>query len=66
MKFPLFCYYRKTGLLWFRVCGYGLEVKDTSRHRLLFSERLGLVRSLRVGKYFVHFLPKDRIREKCR
>lgn len=29
------------GLLWFRVNGRGWHIKDTARHRLLFSEREG-------------------------
>jgi len=40
MRRPLSWHYAP-GLFWFRVFGKGLHIRDTSRHRLLFSEREG-------------------------
>ena len=40
--FPPFCHAASPGHLWFRVLGWGLCVKDTRRHALLFSERMKL------------------------
>ena len=43
--------YHCPGMAWFRVLGFGLRVKDTRRHPLLFSERNGHVRSLALGPW---------------
>ena len=55
-QYGVFCYYCAPGLLWFRVFGVGLLVKDVTRHRLLFSEREGFVWHLWVGHWFVRWL----------
>jgi len=47
------------GLCWCRFLGYGIAVKDTSRHPLLFSERHGYTRRLQIGKWSVKALGKQ-------
>jgi hypothetical protein len=40
--------------MWFRLFwGFGLHFKDTSRHGLTFSERNGLQRRIRVGRWSI-------------
>lgn len=58
-RWPLFCGHRCRGLWWFRVLGRGLAWKDTRRHPLLFSQRMGLDgwKSLHVGHWFVRYVP---------
>lgn len=48
--------FRGNRLYWFRVAGVGLHVKDTRRHRLLFSERNGSVRRVQLGPWSVKWL----------
>lgn len=51
-----FFYYRQDGMFWFRVFGYGLHIKDTTRHALLFSERYGHTKKLLIGKWCIKVL----------
>lgn len=39
------------GFGWFRVLGFGLTWKDSSRHRLVYSERAGVRRRLVIGRW---------------
>ena len=39
------------GLAWFRLFGYGVIIKETRRHPLLFSERNGMRKQLQVGPF---------------
>jgi hypothetical protein len=48
---------RVKGQWWFRVFGVGVSGKDTRIHPLLFSERYGHRKGLRVGPWLFHFLP---------
>ena len=57
--YGVFCYHREPGLTWFRVFGVGLVVKDTTRHSPTFSERMGLVRRVRLGRWTVSLLRRD-------
>lgn len=53
---PVFCCSERPisyGMGWFRVFGYGLWLKDSSRHRLYFSQRNSLERFLRVGSWLI-------------
>ena len=47
------------GLLWVRLDKRqrGVVVKDTRQHQLLFSEREGHVRRMRIGPYMLRYLP---------
>lgn len=56
MKYPFVCWHRSAGFLWVRLLGWGFLVKDTRQHRLLFSERMGLERFWRLGRYLVRGL----------
>ncbi len=47
-SWPAWCSYRRDGIGWFRIFGYGIHWKDTRRHRLLFSERNGYTRALTI------------------
>ena len=52
-------YYFEKGLFWFRIFGYGLHIKDTKRHQLMFSERNGLTKYWKVGVWIVRVLKPD-------
>lgn len=49
---------RVSGMGWIRIFGIGLSWKDTTKHALLFSERLGYRKGLRVGKWIFHLLTR--------
>ena len=55
------CGYRCKGLWWFRVYGYGIHYKNTRYHRPLFSERNGLRKKLKLGRYWFGALKPDRL-----
>lgn len=61
---PLFCSHRGYGLRWFRIFGYGLAIKDTTKARLFFSERNGLAPGLKIGKWYIRLLYNGVEREK--
>jgi len=53
----MICGMHKKGIWWFRILGVGLSGKDTRLHPLLFSERNGYQKGLRLGNWMFHFLP---------
>ncbi len=53
-------YCKKDGLFWIRFFGYGVHIKDTSKHALLFSER-ELGHGSQLGKYRIKFLRKVQV-----
>lgn len=55
--FSIFEFYSVEGLAWFRVFGVGLHSKDTSTRTMDFSERNGYWKSVRLGRWFIKFLP---------
>ena len=52
------CYYKNTGIFWFRIFGYGLFFNDITKNPLLFSERYGYVQGLRLGKFYARILTR--------
>ena len=36
---------------WFRILGFGLTWKDMRKHNLMFSERYGFTKYIRVGNW---------------
>ena len=52
------------GTGWFRIFGYGLKFKDLNRHSLLFSERNGYTKWLKMGHWYVGLLKPDKIIKK--
>lgn len=44
------------GVFWFRVLGYGVHVADKCINPPMFSERSGIVKVYRFGKWGVKFL----------
>lgn len=52
----IFCGMSQKGQWWFRVLGVGLSWKDTRIHPLMFSERNGYRKGLRVGSWQFHVL----------
>ncbi len=50
-----FYYHNRFG--WFRLFGIGLKWKDTSIHRLIFSERNGHSIGIQLGKWRIGYLP---------
>lgn len=57
----IFCYHYHDLFLWFRIFGYGLKIKDTTKHMLLFSERNGYSKGIQIGKWRVGVLKKNGI-----
>lgn len=55
----LFCGYKYDGGFWFRVFGYGLAGKDIRKHPLLFSERYGYTKGIKIGNFFFHILQRN-------
>ena len=55
LSWKFFGCYSVKGLAWFRVFGWGLFVKDTRSHPLLFSQRNGL-KGREVGNYYLEIL----------
>lgn len=49
-------WFHAPGMFWFRICGYGLVVSDKTINPPLFSERNGLRRWLRIGRYGIRWL----------
>lgn len=43
--------------LWFRLFGHGLVVKDTRHCFMMFSERKGYHTAIRLGPYYIRYLP---------
>lgn len=52
----IFSGYKTNGLFWFRFFGYGLHGKDTTKNRLLFSERNGYRKYLKIGNWIFRFI----------
>jgi hypothetical protein len=49
-------FYSVDGLGYIRLFGVGLHWKDTSRHRMYFSERNGYKKALKIGSWRISFL----------
>lgn len=45
------------GYFFFRILGYGLHIKDTVKHPLLFSDRMNP--KLRIGKWQIKLLRRN-------
>ena len=41
------------GIFWFRLFGKGLEIRDTNKQSLSFSERYGYRKYLRLGSWLI-------------
>jgi hypothetical protein len=52
------CGFSQKGIGWFRVFGIGISWKDTRIHPLMFSERYGYCKGLRIGWWMLHFLKR--------
>lgn len=57
----LFSSYLISGLGWFRIFGFGLHWKDTTMHRMNFSERNGYKKALKIGTYRISYLSRREI-----
>lgn len=55
-EWPLVCGARSRGVAWLRVCGFGVVVKDRTVCPELYSERNGLRRLVRLGRYTMTLL----------
>ncbi len=51
--------FNKYGCVWFRIFGRGLKIKDTTISPLFFSERNGYTKGIKIGKWYIGYLPKD-------
>lgn len=64
-----FRFVRNPGSWWFRIFGYGLSCCDRRLFPMVFSERMGLTRTTRLGRYYFKLLRAsdvDRMRGKTR
>jgi hypothetical protein len=52
---------KSKGAWWFRVFGIGISWKDVRLHRLLFSERNGYYKGLKIGNWIFHYLKKEKV-----
>jgi hypothetical protein len=52
---PVLCHHREPGFLWVRLFGWGVLVKDASRHPPTFSER-ALGHGWRLGRWVLRGL----------
>jgi hypothetical protein len=57
----IFSGFKSKSIFWFRIFGYGLCFKNTRIYPLLFSERNGYVKVLKIGKWNVRFLNRDNV-----
>jgi len=57
---PVLCGVFDKELGWFRVFGIGVSWKDVNQHGLMFSERYGHRKHIRIGSYVFRFLPLER------
>jgi hypothetical protein len=51
-------YNKGKGIFWIRFFGIGFSVKNTNIVPLIFSERNGYTKSIKVGKYYISYLKK--------
>jgi len=51
-----FSFYKYKGMFWFRFFGYGLHGKNYIKHHLLFSERTGYKKFVKIGKWVFKIL----------
>jgi len=58
-KIVFSCNY-KNGSFWFRILGYGLHIKNITKFPLLFSQRNGLKKSIRIKNTYIEYLTKVR------
>ena len=56
-------YYKGEKMFWLRIYWIGLSFKNINRWPLLFSERYGFRKYLRIGNIVIHYLPKENINE---
>ena len=56
LRIVLLDYYYSNGFGWFRIFGIGLLWKNTKKHGMLFSERAGYIKFIKIGKYLIRFL----------
>jgi len=54
----IFSYYCYDGGMWFRLFGYGLSIENTDKRSLIFSERNGYIKTIKIGNYSIKFLNK--------
>lgn len=52
-RFFQYMYYPPEQIGWFRLFGYGLHIKNVNLNPLLFSERNGHTKYLRIGKWII-------------
>jgi hypothetical protein len=51
-------YNKGKGIFWIRFFGIGFIVKNTNIVPLIFSERNGYNKSIKVGKFYIRYLKK--------
>lgn len=60
MKTNITGLYCAEGYFWFRIFGYGLHLKDTNKHPMMFSERNGLTGYWKVGGWIIRVLTPNK------
>jgi hypothetical protein len=52
-------------IFWVRVFGVGISGKNTVTHPLLFSQRNGYKKYLRVGEWVFSYLPRSKMKKRA-
>lgn len=47
----VWAFFYQNRFCWFRIFGYGLKIKDSNIHGLMFSERYGMWKGFSIGKW---------------
>ena len=55
-KYSLFSMYYYKGFGWFRIFGIGIKFKNVAKHELVFSERYGRRKYIRIRDWIISIL----------
>ena len=52
-------YYYENRFGWFRIFGIGLKFKDITIHKMLFSEKNGYSKNIKIGNWLIGYLKRS-------
>ena len=55
-RMRVFSQHKYNGGFWFRIFGVGLSIVNREINAPLFSERMGITKVLKIGKYSIKFI----------
>jgi len=59
--FSIWAHYYHKRFGWFRLFGRGLKWKDTTIHKLMFSERNGYSKGIDIGVWRISYVPYSKL-----